>query len=341
MVNEHDLIQRVFAPVAGADDAALNLEDDAAVINAGDQKLVITKDAMVAGVHFFHDDAPDIVAKKLLRCNVSDLAAMGATPCYYLIALIAPDHTNQQWIESFYSTLALEQKHFNMTLLGGDTVSHQGALTLSLTAIGEIKAPKQPLLRSGAAVGDSVFVSGTIGDSYLGLQLRLKNIALKEQTEHSHYLTKRYNIPEPRVHLGSALSAIATSCMDVSDGLVQDVQRIVEASNNKPGSKSSLSVTINIDSVPFSKAAKQLLSEGNVTEMDLITGGDDYELLFTATLNDTELQELEAKTNTRITRIGTVTDRNENDKNLKLIQNHMETDFDNEKIGYQHRFTKS
>ena len=269
---EFALIDRVLKPLAANTPAALGLTDDAAVLSTSKGKdLVLTKDVMVAGVHFLDSDMAGDVARKLLRVNLSDLAAMGAAPVGYLLATFWPEDLPPIWIERFVEGLALDQDEFHVGLLGGDTVRTPGPLTLSLTAIGEVEAGKA-LRRNGAAEGDLVVVSGTIGDGALGLLAAEDKLSDLDPT-HQEYLADRYHLPEPRLALGQALVGKATSCIDISDGLVADMAHITQ--------ESGLGAVIDWAKVPLSDAAEAALdSSGDLIET-VLTGGDDYELAFT------------------------------------------------------------
>lgn len=215
---------------------------------------------MVAGVHFLPDDPADTVGAKLLRVNLSDLAAMGATPLAYLMTVSAPHGTGDAWFAAFAAGLARDQARFGVTLLGGDTTATPGPMTLSLTAIGHV-APGTALRRRGAAAGDEVWVTGTVGDGALGL------LALQGRVpDPDGWLAGRYRLPQPR--LGLALSGIVSACMDVSDGLVQDLGHLCRAAG--------LGAVIEAALVPRSAAAR---AAGEAWLATCLTGGDDYELL--------------------------------------------------------------
>ena len=172
---EFALIARHFRPLAGP--GALDLQDDAAVLAPPPgRELVLTADAMVAGVHFLPDDPPDLVGRKLLRVNLSDLAAKGAVPLGYLMTVSTPRTTPDAWFAGFAAGLAQDQREYGVTLLGGDTTSTPGPISLSLTAIGHV-APGQAVHRAGAAPGDGIWVTGTIGDGALGLAVARGKIA--------------------------------------------------------------------------------------------------------------------------------------------------------------------
>ncbi len=270
---EFELIARQFAPLAAAEPGAFRLLDDAAVLGLGrDGALVVTVDAMVAGVHFPPDEAPDLIARKLLRVNLSDLAAMGAHARAYLLAAALPRGIEEEWVATFCRGLAADQAGFGVTLVGGDTVATDGPLTLSLTALGEM-GEGEALRRSGARTGDDIYVSGTIGDAALGLEA-LRGAYPDLAPEHRAALIERYRLPRPRMGLGPRLVGIARAATDVSDGLVADLGHLCAASG--------LGASIEAARVPLSRAARAALGTDGGASPDVLSGGDDYELLFTA-----------------------------------------------------------
>lgn len=259
---EFGLIARYFRPLAGP--GALDLLDDAAVFAppAG-RELVVTADAMVAGVHFLPDDPADLVGRKLLRVNLSDLAAMGAVPLAYLMTVSAPRETPDAWFAGFAAGLAADQVEFGITLLGGDTTSTPGPMSLSLTCMGHV-APGLAVRRVGARVGDGLWVTGTIGDGALGLAALQGRLA-----DPTGYLAGRYRLPQPRV--GFLRPGLVRAAMDVSDGLVQDAGHLARAGG--------VGVLIEAGLVPLSEAAR---AAGPAWLETCLTGGDDYELLMAA-----------------------------------------------------------
>lgn len=277
-MDEFGLIRTYFAPLAAGFSGSLNLADDAAAIDIPPGKqLVITKDAIVKGVHFIGDEDPALIAKKLLRVNLSDLVAKGATPLCYFLALMLPSDTPESWIARFAEGFHEDQKTYAIHLAGGDTTKTQGGLSLSLTALGLVERGKM-LRRSGANIGDDIYVSGTIGDGALGLSLMIKdphpNPLPKRERE---FLEDRYRLPQPRLTLGRQLVGIATACMDISDGLVQDLGHLCAAAK--------LGARMVRERVPLSGAVQHLLKESPVLWERILTGGDDYELLFTAPMS--------------------------------------------------------
>lgn len=278
---EFGLIARHFRPLAGP--GGLGLLDDAALLDPPPgRQLVLTADAMVAGVHFLPDDPADSVGQKLLRVNLSDLAAMGAVPLTYLLTVSAPRTTRDDWFAGFAAGLAEDQARFGITLSGGDTTSTPGPITLTLTAIGHV-VPGHALRRAGAQAGDEVWVTGTIGDGALGLLALQGRVA-----DPDGWLAGRYRRPEPR--LGIALHGIVSACMDVSDGLVQDLGHLCRAAG--------LGAVIAAATVPRSPAAMAL---GDAFLPTCLTGGDDYELLMAVPPGRAAQLPVEC----RMTRIGT------------------------------------
>lgn len=267
---EDELIARVFAPIAGP--AALGLKDDAALIEASAEPLVATVDMLVAGVHFFADDAPGLIARKALRVNLSDLAAKGAAPVGFLLSLALPDGWTNEWLEAFAAGLADDARAYAAPLIGGDTTATPGPLTISITALGRTPrfAP-----RTGARPGDALYVSGTIGDAALGLALRRDpGLAARLSPQMREYLLDRYLLPRPRLDLVPLLRAHATAAMDVSDGLAGDLAKLCRASG--------VSAVVEAPLVPFSGAARAVIAQAPDLFATALTGGDDYEILFTA-----------------------------------------------------------
>ncbi|MBU8540252.1 thiamine-phosphate kinase [Falsiroseomonas tokyonensis] len=286
---EFGLIARHFAPLAGK--GGLGLGDDAALLDPPPgRSLVLAADAMVAGVHFLPDDPPETLGRKLLRVNLSDLAAMGATPLAYLMTTAFPRGVTQDWIAAFAAGLALDQAEFGIELLGGDTVATDGPATFSLTILGHV-APGAALRRMGARVGDEVWVSGSIGDGALGL------LALTGRLPPDPHLASRYRLPQPRVALGLALVGLARAAMDVSDGLVQDLGHLARAAG--------CGAVIEAASVPLSAPAQAALAADPALLPRIMTGGDDYELLFAADPADSDrVLAAAAEAGVPVTRIG-------------------------------------
>lgn len=295
---EFELIARHFAPLASPEGLALG--DDAALVPppAG-EALAVTCDTMVSGIHFLPSDPPDSIGHKLLAVNLSDLAAMGARPFGYLLASAWPLDIEEDWIAAFAQGLAADQEAFEVALYGGDTTATTGPMTLSLTAFGAVRGDRV-LDRGSLQPGDDLYVTGTIGEGWLGLlALRgeLEGLAPAEREA----LIGRYRLPQPRLAVGQALLAegIARSALDVSDGLAGDVRHLLEASG--------VGAEIELAAVPASPVAEAALARLGRPRQDLLTGGDDYELAFAAHPDRREaVAALARRTGLPIARIGRV-----------------------------------
>ncbi len=265
-------ISKIFAPLTAGSPGAFGLTDDAAIIQprAG-YDLVVTTDTLIAGVHFLTDDDPGAIAKKLLRVNLSDLAAMGARPIAYTLSIALPSNVEDAWLEAFAAGLAGDQAEFAVALIGGDSVAISGPVALTLTAVGDVVRGRA-LRRSGAKVGDIVLVSGTVGDAAAGLAVAKDGAAgLSEQDR--RYLLRRYTMPEPRLALGRKLCGIAHAVIDISDGLVADLGHIADCA--------AVAIEIEAAKIPLSPAVR-LAMDGDIISMDgVLGGGDDYELAVT------------------------------------------------------------
>ena len=268
---EDSLIARYFKPLA-TEPGAFGLIDDAAVLKAQGEDIVVTTDAVVEGVHFLADDPPDSIARKALRVNLSDLAAKGATPAGFVLTL-ALRTADDAWLTPFAHGLGEDAVHFGCPLLGGDTVSTPGPLMISITAFGRVPAGRM-VHRSGAKPGDRVVVTGTIGDAALGLDI-LKGgkvaVALADGAAAREALVGRYRLPQPRNALAKVVRDHAGAAMDVSDGLAGDLAKLCAASG--------VSAVIDAQSIPLSAAAAALIARGTVGIAAIVSGGDDYEIL--------------------------------------------------------------
>ena len=277
---EDSLIARYFKPLA-TDPGALGLTDDAAILKALGEDIVVTTDAIVEGVHFLPGDPSDTIAKKALRVNLSDLAAKGASPAGFVLtlALRAVDET---WLAAFARGLGEDAAAFNCPLLGGDTVATPGPLMVSITAFGRIPQGKM-IHRIGAKVGDHVVVTGTIGDAALGLDVLRKGrvaTALAGDAASREMLVGRYRLPQPRNSLAPVVRAHTHAAMDVSDGLAGDLAKLCAASG--------VSAVIDLRSIPLSRPVSVALASGAVSMAEIISGGDDYEILCTIPQNALE-----------------------------------------------------
>lgn len=317
ILGEFGFIDRLLKPLAAGFPGALSLEDDAALVDVPPgQQLVIAKDAMVADVHFLANDPPALVAAKLLRVNLSDLAAMGASPLAYLTVIARPPGLPEEWLRAFVAGLAKDQSLYGLHLIGGDTVSTPGPLTLTLTILGLVPTGSA-LRRRGAVAGDLVVVSGTLGDAALGLRIQ-KGLAASE--EEALPLIDRYRLPRPRLALGAELRGLASAAIDVSDGLLADLGHILDSS--------AVGAVIEAARLPLSEAAKHLPA----ARESALTGGDDYELLFTLPPQHAEgLPALAERLQLRLTPIGRIVAH----RGLQVLDEHGEA-ISVGRVGWRH-----
>ena len=278
--SEDAVIAHYFAPLAGL--GGLGLRDDAALATPRPgYDLVVTKDMLVAGGHFFPDDPPGAIARKALRVNLSDLAAKGATPLGFLLGLGLPADWTEDWLAGFVAGLADDARTFACPLLGGDTIAmpatlrKAGPLTLSITALGEVPAGRM-VPRTGASAGDELYVTGTIGDAALGLQVRRDEQAdagwlAALDAASAQALLGRHHRPEPRLALTPALLAHARAAMDVSDGFVGDLTKMLKLEG--------LTASVAVADMPLSDAVRAAIALEPGLLATALTGGDDYELL--------------------------------------------------------------
>jgi thiamine-monophosphate kinase len=294
--DEFEIIRTLFAPLA-RNDAARGLIDDVAVMKAS-RAIVVTTDAVVEGVHFRADDPIDLIAKKALRVNVSDIAAKGAKPTGALLTLIWPNHRPAVEISAFARGLGEDLRLYDITLLGGDTTSTSGPLTVSITLFGEPLGASTPS-RADAKLGNDVWITGTLGDAWLGFEV-LSGAWPEASAAHRNAVIARYQLPQPRLAFAPVIAAHARASMDVSDGLIADARKLATASGAQ--------LRLSADSIPLSEAARAWVrDEGAGTFGRLLNWGDDYEALFTA--DPSARSEIETDANALgvpLTRIGFV-----------------------------------
>jgi thiamine-monophosphate kinase len=251
-------------------DVTLGIGDDCAIVNVPPKhQLAMTTDTLVAGVHFPESTSAHDIGHKSLAVNLSDLAAMGATPSWFTLAITLPK-VDEQWLQDFCKGLFTLAEKFQTQLIGGDlTCGNQ--LTITLSAYGFLPQDLA-LRRDKAKVGDLIFVTNTLGDAALGLALLQKRITLQDAAEHNAFLIKKLNLPEPQIEIGKQLLLIAHAAIDISDGLAADLTHILE--------KSSVGATLYVDELPLSNALCASVSKADAIQLAL-NGGDDYELCFT------------------------------------------------------------
>jgi thiamine-monophosphate kinase len=299
-LDEFDIIARYFAPLATAP-AALALGDDAAVLPIPPgEELVVTCDTIVEGVHFLPDDPPVTIGHKVLAVSLSDLAAKGAQPYAYLLALSLREAT-PEWLEGFARGLGALQRTAGIALIGGDTSGTPGPTTLSVTALGRVPQGNA-VLRSGARGGDWVYVSGSIGGAHCGLRLRQERRLAKAWAltpAEAAALIERYQRPEPRSRLAPLLRRYAHAAIDVSDGLVGDIEKLCAASK--------VAAVIKADRVPLAASVDKALAREPHLLHELITAGDDYEIVAAVPEVRAAVFEAEAlEQEVRVTAIGQI-----------------------------------
>lgn len=298
--SEEDLVQGYLAPLAAGFPGALGLADDCAlIVPAPGHELVLKTDPIVAGLHFFPDDPPEDIAWKALAVNVSDLAAKGAVPRAYLMALAFPDTPEPAWMARFASGLGEAQRAFSIHLAGGDTDRRAGPLTISITALGEVPVGRM-IPRGSARAGDAIVVSGTLGSAAHGLALaRDPDLARAWglTADEGARLVARYRRPEPRLALRNVLRGFARAAMDLSDGLAKDLGRMCAASG--------LFGHFRLGDLPLDPAVRRIIAADPARWPDVVAGGDDYEVLAAVAPEGVEpMQAAAASAGVPLTRIG-------------------------------------
>jgi thiamine-monophosphate kinase len=285
-MNEFDYIDKYFRPLTNK--FALNLKNDAAIFNQKSSfDLIISTDTLVEGIHFFGNEDPADIAKKSLRVNLSDMAAMGAKPIFYNLSLSVPKVKASQFIPKFVKGLQDDQEIFDIKLIGGDLTSSLKHINITITIFGKSSKGKS-IPRDGAKIGDCLYVSGILGLSKIGLDNYNSNFKELQEAK------RKYLLPQPRVDLGISLKNIANSMIDISDGLVQDATHLAK--------NSELTVELNLSKIPIpniNKIDKKIILDS------ALYGGDDYELLFSCDpFYENSLAKLSSKMNLKLTKIG-------------------------------------
>ena len=312
-LGEFELIQSIFQSSADAmakthpqGAPILGIGDDCAIVAASDMDdLAVTSDMLIAGRHFFADADPYLLGRKSLAVNLSDLAAIGAKPTGFTLALALPE-AQQNWLQSFAKGLFDVAKEFNCHLIGGDTC--KGPLTISITAFGKIPRG-QSILRSGAKVGDGIWVSNMVGDARLALAAIQNEWSLNLSADEQSMINVRLHSPTPRIELGIALRGIASAALDISDGLLGDLKHILEASG--------VNAEVNMDAIPCSSVLKKQSLE--IRHLCSARGGDDYELCFTAhPSQDSQIESISKQLNIPLNCIGSIINKKDGDE-IRMI----------------------
>lgn len=308
-MQEFSIIEQYFTnQTQPRHDVIVGVGDDCAITQIPqNQVLATTTDTLVSGIHFLPETSPQDIAHKALAVNLSDLAAMGATPAWVSLALTLPD-TNDDWLSEFADAFARSCEYYSINLIGGDTT--QGPLSITITAQGFVP-PESVITRAGAHPGDAIFVTGTLGDAGAGLALLQDSLNIDKQLVNDtavEYLLKRHHTPSARVLAGTTLRRKVSSCIDISDGLLGDIQHIMKASN--------CGANINVGTLPISDELLSLVTPEYAIELAL-SAGDDYELLFTVPQDRVdEVKTAMHSISLPITEIGQMTGGSE--LNLKL-----------------------
>ena len=316
-MNEFEIIRRYFESKNLPVSVKLGVGDDGAIIHNDPAKnLVVATDTLVSGVHFPADSSPCDIGYRSVVVNVSDIAAMGGKPEWMTLALSLRE-TNPEWLKGFSKGLFLASDEYSLNLIGGDlTKAEQNIITIQM--IGEVDTDAQ-LLRSNAQPGELLFVSGTLGDAAAGLEQFEKKVALNQ---YNQYLIERFFRPTARVDIGQAIMDYASSSIDISDGLIGDLKKIMRASD--------VGALINIEDIPLSKEMLKIY-EPKKSQTFALSGGDDYELLFTAPAeNLSKIMDISKEKDQKITHIGNITEN----KNLECRKEGVTYEYQDE--GYLH-----
>lgn len=302
VLSEFSLIQRYFEQLTTQrDDVLLGIGDDCALLQCPVEHVIaVSIDTLVENIHFFADVEPELLGHKSLAVGLSDLAAMGAKPAWFTLALTLPE-VDENWLKAFSKGLAKLAKKHNIQLVGGDTT--RGPLTISIQVHGFVQAEKA-LRRSGAQLGDMIYVTGTLGDAGAALQLQLNQWTDARLTiEDKAYLTQSLEQPTPRLDIGQRLAGIASSAIDISDGLLADLGHILK--------KSSVGARLELDKIPLSPVLSKV--DRQIAEQFALQSGDDYELCFT--ISPHHVSHIEQYFVGQCTCIGMIT----NDKGIHFI----------------------
>lgn len=319
-MKEYEIISKYLKPLASSFDGSLGLSDDVAIFPKDDKTdYVVTTDAMVEGVHFFENSIAEAIASRLLASNLSDIASCGATPKFYLLNGTISSKTDEKWFKDFTSKLQRIQNEFGIHLLGGDTVKCEEKLFFSATVIGEV--PKgQALHRNAAEIGDDIYVTGNMGEAYIGMKI-LKGDFEDLSYEDKNYFINRYVDPKPRVKIGEAIAPYANACTDISDGFVIDMENICDVSN--------VSAQLDKYLIPISYDKEDIFDEQ-------ISAGDDYELLFTVPEKySLKIAQISEACDVPITRVGKIVENGDKSKSVTILDA-LGKEYKFSKKGYQH-----
>ncbi len=318
MPSEFDIIRQYFTSTISRADVVLGIGDDAAILTVpNDHQLLQSVDTLVAGVHFPIETSPQDIAYKALAVNLSDIAAMGAEPAWFTLAITLPND-DEKWLKAFSESLSSIAEKYNIQLIGGDTTN--GPLCISITINGFVPIGKA-LTRDNAQATDKIYVSGTIGDAALALAEWQGQCLLREES--IGYLKERLNQPKPKIELGLLLREYASSCIDISDGLIADLGHITDSSD--------VGAKITFEKIPRSKEFDLNLTDEALIVPLVLSGGDDYELCFTIPITkQAEFEKVVEENKMLVTCIGEI----ESQSGVRCIKDNKEIDI--QEMGYQH-----
>ena len=319
-MNEFDIINKYLKPLIKKDSCALDLSDD--IYYDFRKKIAISVDTYVHGIHFLESSKPKYFIKKILRASLSDLYCKGIKPQKYFLSFsLNKKLINEKWLKQVKKILKSENKKFNINLAGGDT-SYSKNFVVTIVTLGDCK--HKPVFRHRSKLNDDIYVTGNIGDSYLGLRvLKNKNNFGKLNS----FFKKKYYEPDLKVNLSPYLHKFATSSIDISDGIIQDLKQMCL--------KLKFGAFINVNSIPISQSCKLLINKKKILLKNIFSNGDDYQIMFTSSLKNRSLiSNISKKTKTKITRVGFI----KSDKNIFLQYNNKELKINSKKMGYIHTF---
>jgi thiamine-monophosphate kinase len=319
-MHEFDLIQKYFSKLSKLNKASLNLNDD--VFFDKKKSLVVSIDTYNEGVHFLDFKKPDLVIKKILRSSISDLICKGVFPKYYFISGSGNKKTfSKKNLSKISSSLKMEQSKYKISLCGGDT-TFSNQLSFSITSIGY---SKNVIYRNKAKINDDIYVTGNLGDSFVGLKILQNKFKVSKKLR--SYFVKKYFEPDIQIKLTNELLKFANSSIDISDGLVDDLEKMI---NNQ-----KLSYEIWQEKVPISKNLQSYLRKNNYKKSNFISNGDDYQILFTASPDKARIiKNTSKKLGVKISRIGII--RPNNQKSLFVGEKGQHLLLKNS--GYKHQF---
>ena len=266
MLKETEFIKNYIKKGTKQTKHSLNFEDDIAIVD----NYAYSTDTISENIHFFSDDDPKAIAKKLIRVNISDLISKGVKPKFCLLNFSSGKLVNQRWLNSFFKSFHQDLKNYSLNLIGGDTISTKNKTVLSLTIFGPVNS-KKIIKRSTAKFSDFIYVSGTIGDAFIGMSIKKKQIKFDKKAKEK--LISKYLVPEPQTNLTNLIRNKANAATDISDGLLNDLNNICTTSK--------LGAEIKFSSIPKSKEVIKFLSTYKRYEKQILIGGDDYQILFT------------------------------------------------------------